>query len=376
MNEEIYRIHFSLSNDVMFTNDDGFMILSVTPNVERVLGYKPKELIGRTFQDLNILHPDDMGRAFDNAKNVLSGGASRHPIYRFITKEGKTKFGEVSGVPLIKKGSGTTLISVARDVTERIEKEQALLETLDRYRTHFSLTDDVMFSFDHKLRVNSVSPNVEKVLGYKPEDLIGKPAHKLGVLSPEYIDEALDEALHLLSGQTINSSIYEFITKDGKRKFGEFSSSPLKRDGRVVEVITVAREITHQIEHEKFLQESKATAQALLNACTDFMVLIDITGTIIHMNKEASGNLGRSVKELLGTCLFDHLPKEVANRRKIYFEQVISSGKPIHFKDENRGRLIHSSWFPVYNELGKVTRIAIHARDITELKQAFFKSKL
>jgi PAS domain-containing protein len=79
---------------------------------------------------------------------------------------------------------------------------------------------------------------------------------------------------------------------------------------------------------------------------------------------------------LLGTCIFDHLPKEVADRRKIYFEQVISSGNPIRFEDENRGRLINSSWFPIYNELGKVTRIAIHARDITELKQAFFKSKL
>jgi PAS domain S-box-containing protein len=376
MNEEIYRIHFSVSNDVMFTNDDEFRVLSVTPNVERVLGYKPKELIGRTFQEMDVLHPDDMGKAVDYAKHVLSGGLSRHLTYRFITKDGKSKFFEMSGVPLIKKGHGATLISVARDVTERIEKEQALLETLDRYRTHFSLTDDVMFSFDHQFRVKSVSPNVEKVLGYKPEDLIGKTFHEVGVLSPEYLDEALDNALHLLSGQTIHSSIYEFITKDGTRKFGEMSGSPLKRDGRVVEVISVAREITRQLDHEKFLQESKATVQALLNACTDFMVLIGITGTLIYMNKAASESLGRSVKELLGTCLFDHLPKEVANRRKIYCEQVISSGNPIHFEDENQGRLIHSSLFPVYNELGKVTRIAIHARDITELKQAFFKSKM
>ena len=53
---------------------------------------------------------------------------------------------------------------MARDVTERIEKEQALLEILDRYSTHFSLTDDVMFSFDHKVRVNSVSPNERRSL--------------------------------------------------------------------------------------------------------------------------------------------------------------------------------------------------------------------
>ena len=365
MNEEIYRIHFSLSNDVLFTSDKGFRILSITPNVERVLGYKPKELVGRTFQEMDVLHPDDIGRAYDEAKHVISGGATHHPTFRFITKDGKTKYGEMSGVPLIKKGHGTTLISVARDVTERVEKEQALIETLDRYSTHFSLTDDIMFSFDHKLRVKSISPNVEKVLGYKPEDIIGKPVPKLGVLSPGYIDEALDEGMHLLSGQTINSSIYEFITKDGKQIFGEVSSSPIIRDGRVVEVISVAREITHKLNHGKSLRETEATAQALLNACTDFMVLIDITGTIIYINKAAAQNLGRSVKELLGTCLFDYLPKEVVNRRKIYFEQVTSSGKPVRFKDDNRGRLVYSSLFPVYNELGKVIKIAIYARNIT-----------
>jgi PAS domain S-box-containing protein len=375
-NEEIYRIHFSLSNDVMFTSDEEHRLLSITPNVEKILGYKPNELIGRTFQEMEVLHPDDMGKAIDDTKNVLFGGVSRHPTYRFITKDRKTKFCDVSGVPLIKKGQGATLISVARDVTDRIEKEQALLETLDRFRTHFTLSDDVMFSFDHKLRIKSVSPNVERVFGYKPEDIIGKPGHKVGAVPPEYLNEALDEALHLLSGQTIHASIYEFITKDGKRKFGEVSSSYLKRDGQVVEGISVIRDITERIRKDKLLQESEETTHALVNACTDFMVLIDNTGTIIYINKAASEYLGKSFKELLGTCLFDYLPKEVADRRKIYFEQVISSGKPIRFEDENRGRLINSSWVPIYNEQGKVSRIAIHTRDITELKQAFFKGKM
>ena len=376
MNEEIYRIHFSLSTDVMFTIDEKFTILSVTPNMERILGYKPQELVGKTFLEVELLHSDDMGRALEDAKNIVSGGVSRHPIYRFITKDGRTKFGEVSGVPLIKEGQGTTVISVARDVTERIEYEKFLVDTLDRFRTHFSLSDDVMFYFDHMFQIKNVSPNVERILGYKPEDIIGKPVYKIGVLSPEYMDEALDEALHLLSGQTINSSIYEFIAKDGKRKFGEVSSSPILRDGRVVEVICVAREITHQIDNAKFVQQSRATAQALLNACTDFMALIDISGTILQMNKAASENLGRSVQELMGTCLLDHMPPEAANRRKIYFEQVINSGKAIQFEDENRGRLFHSSLFPVNDDLGKVTRIAIHARDITDLKQAFFKGRM
>ena len=64
--------------------------------MERILGYKPKELVGRTFQDLNILHPDDMGRAFDNAKTYFPEEQPSSDL-PFITKEGKTKFGEVSG---------------------------------------------------------------------------------------------------------------------------------------------------------------------------------------------------------------------------------------------------------------------------------------
>jgi hypothetical protein len=43
----------------------------------------------------------------------------------------------------------------------------------------------------------------------------------------------------------------------------------------------------------------------------------------------------------------------------------VSSGKPIHFSDRSLGRTIRSSLYPVYNETGKVTRIAIHARDVS-----------
>ncbi len=363
MSEEIYRIHFSLSNDVLFTSDEEFQMRSVTPNVERILGYTPGELVDRSIPEMNVLHPDDLEKAMDNAMNVLRGGKSRHPVFRFITKDGKIKFGEVSGVPLIKKGSGTMLISVAREVTDRIEQEQTLLEFLDRFRTHFSLTNDIMFTFNHKFMITSVSPNAQKASGYTPEELMARPMYELGLMAPEYMEEAHDNALHLLSGQTILSSIYELIVKDGSRRFTEISGSPLIRDGRVVEVVCVAREITHQLAHETSMQETRAISQALLNACTDFMALIDTEGKILHMNKAASVTLGKNGEELVGSCIFSHLPRDVAQRRRIYFDQVISTGRPVRFKDERENRLVHTSLYPVQNLHGKVTRVAIFSQD-------------
>lgn len=448
--EEMYRLHFSLANDVMFTYDQRFRMESISPNVERILGYKPEELVGRTFPELGILDPSDLEEAVDDALHVLAGGVIHASVYQFITSEGKKRIGEVSGVPHKRGDRVIGVISVARDITDRMlmgeelerhrdhledlvgqrteelrkvnerlqreiherllaeealkESEQryrtiyehtpdavlladietrhlimgnnqvrkafgygideipgltvmdlhpqeylpAVLDTYDRmsrseislaqdipvkrkdgsiyyadvrglpmnlggktylagvfrdiserrhaqeelkknrdhledlvrertaeittanevlrreveerrrverilrkneerYRLHFSLSDDVMFSWDNKLRITSVSPNVERILGYRPENLVGRQIHEINVLDPADMNEAMDNALHLLSGKKVYSSIYRFITKDGRVRFGELSEVPILRNGKVVEVVSVARDITDRI---------------------------------------------------------------------------------------------------------------------------------
>jgi len=294
---------------------------------------------------------------------MISGKMIQSSLYQFITKDGARIFGEVSGIPLKREGRVVSVISVARDITKHIEMEKALQESAEKYRIHFSLSNDVMFSYDNQFKVMSVSPNVERLLGYKPEELVERAFQDLNVLHPDYMDEAVDNAVHVLSGETIYSSIYEFITRDGTRKFGEVSGVPLKQEGRVVGVISVARDITDRIENSKILQEGEGTSQTLLNASPDVMILLDTSGTILALNEAAAERLGKNVKNLLGTCGFDHLPKNVARRRRIYFEQTISSDEPVRFKDENQGRLITSIMYPVHDAHGKVSKIAVYARE-------------
>ncbi|HQG31913.1 MAG TPA: PAS domain S-box protein [Deltaproteobacteria bacterium] len=102
--QEIYRFHFSYTRDVLYFYDNQFRIRSISPNVENILGYKPEELVGRSFQDLNLLDDGDLSKAVDNALTVLSGKTIMFSTYRFIAKDGTRLFGEVSGVPLIRDG--------------------------------------------------------------------------------------------------------------------------------------------------------------------------------------------------------------------------------------------------------------------------------
>jgi len=118
--EEKYRIYFSLSNDVMLSFDNHLCVVSVSPNVERLLGYTPEELIGSTLPELVVLDPKDQEEACDHALHVLSRGVSYSSIYQFISKDGVRKFGEVTGIPFVKEGRIVGFITVAKDITERV----------------------------------------------------------------------------------------------------------------------------------------------------------------------------------------------------------------------------------------------------------------
>jgi PAS domain S-box-containing protein len=266
----------------------------------------------------------------------------------------------MTGVPGMKDDDKTRDQLLAElDLARR-----TIAESEEKYRAYFSLSNDVMFHWDNQFRVTGVSPNVQRILGYRPEELVGRDFYELNVLDPADFGEALENAMHLLSGKKVYSSIFRFITKDGASKFGELSEVPIIRDGKVVEMICVAREITERIEILESLREREETAQALLNACTNSLILLDPSGTVLALNDAAARILGKTVKEIVRSPLADHVTREVIIRRKPYFDQVISSGKPVRFTDENQGRSFAISLFPAKDSQGKVIRIAVYEQEI------------
>jgi PAS domain S-box-containing protein len=160
---------------------------------------------------------------------------------------------------------------------ERKRVEEALWESEEKYRLHFENVSDVIYSIDPEFRVLSVSPSVERLLGYRPEELIGKPFRDLNLLAEEYLETAFSDAMRILAGERISSSVYEFIAKDGTRKFGEVSGAPLVRDGKVAALVSVARDITKRRQLETQLrqaQKMEAIGQLAAGIAHDFNNLL------------------------------------------------------------------------------------------------------
>ncbi|MCX5845671.1 MAG: PAS domain S-box protein, partial [Deltaproteobacteria bacterium] len=184
---------------------------------------------------------------------------------------------------------------------ERQQAEKTLHDFERRLRLVFEHSSDVIYTLDCDFRVTSVSPSVERYLGYRTEELVGKPFNDINVLAPESLEAAFKDALQTLAGGTVPTAEYVFIRKDGSRVIGEVSGSPLVEDGKIVGLISVARNITDRKRAEGALRDNETKLQAIFNAVGTGILIIDRdTQIIIEANQTAIEMTGLTKERIIG----------------------------------------------------------------------------
>jgi two-component system, cell cycle sensor histidine kinase and response regulator CckA len=121
--EEKYRDLVENINDVIYAIDRDGRLTYVSPVVESVMGYGAVELIGKHFFD--YVHHQDRERAkadFEKALKVASGPKE----YRFLNKEGQTRWCRVSSRPALEGGEKIGIQGVLADISQSKRLEEQL----------------------------------------------------------------------------------------------------------------------------------------------------------------------------------------------------------------------------------------------------------
>jgi PAS domain S-box-containing protein len=126
-------------------------------------------------KDLNIrdfLHPEHAQTAFEHLDLVYKDKGEFFGQYKIITRKGSEKWVEGLGTKVQFNGSSANIVNL-RDVTERKHAEEALRETVDKYRNIFENAVEGIFQSAPEGRFIDVNPALAQMMGFQsPEEMI------------------------------------------------------------------------------------------------------------------------------------------------------------------------------------------------------------
>ncbi|MHA2271193.1 MAG: PAS domain S-box protein [Candidatus Hodarchaeales archaeon] len=264
------------------------------------------------------------------------------------------------------------LQSVGRDITERKKAEEALKSREEQLAEAQRIAHLGSWEWDIKANTTVWSREMYRIFGVDPGSFATNSHNEfLKCVHPEDRELIDNEIERAISNQAPFNVEYRIIRPDGAIRFisdrGKIISD---EEGHAARMFGTSQDITARKQVEERLRENEETARAILNASTDSMLLLDTDGTIIATNEAQAKNLGKSLDELIGACVFDLFSPELAKSRKERLNEVIRSGKPIRYQDEREGRIYDAQIYPIVDTQGQTSRVAVFARDITERKHA------
>ena len=379
--------HFYLSM-VIYSIDTQFRFISVSSNMESFLGHKPEELIDRSFQDVNLLHPEDLDRAIGDTVRFLSGEKTDSSTYRFITKEGMEKFGEVRGIPFIHNGQVGGVICVAIDITERKQAEEALgpngAKYFDFAATIIETSPALFVAIDPEGKVIHLNEAMLKVLRYTLSEVVGEDY--LEKFIPEDDHEGFMESLNtMISSQKSSVCENRVLTKDGEPLFVQWQCKPVFReDGTLDFLFGIGIDITDRIRVETALKESEERYRLLADNARDVIWMRDLNFKSMYLSPSVQRLRGFSVEEARAQSFEEMLTPESHKKAMETFERerllehmgqrhdpgwCVTMELDLVCKD---GSYItaENTFNLVYNQKGKIIGIMGITRDITERKRA------
>ena len=330
------------------------------------LGAPAKDLFGKNieFTPFSIVFEDVFPELLDRFRRGLNGEEWHGELSRPVQET----FFFCRVTPTVSSEGAKGVSVLLENISDQKRDEVRIRESEERLRSIFKVSPVGIGVMVNRIFLE-VNDRFCQMTGYSPAGLVGKSARML------YTSEEAFENTGMLYTSQIRqsgtSSIEtQWVKKDGTVIDILLNLTPLDPATISGGITFTALDITTRKQAEQALRESESTARALLNAPTDTIILLDNRGVILDLNETAVLKLARKREDVIGILSDTVLPSDLAQERRRKISEVLTTKKPVRFTDEHLGTWFDNVAYPILDTRGNVGRLAIFARDITDLKRA------
>ena len=274
---------------------DDFVIKDFNRAGERIDTLRREDVIGRRVTE--VFPGIESFGLLDAFRKAWRTGEPQHLPAALYRDERIAGWREVNAYKL---PSGE-VVSLFEDVTDRIEAENSLQESEERFRSIAESANDAIVSIDGAGTVVSWNRAAERIFGYAATEALGKP---LGTIIPARYRTAHGEGLERMTiggeahviGKTVEM---EGLTKCGREIPIELSLSMWTLDEQRF-FTGIIRDITERKRAEKALRDSEARLRSIIEAQSIGIVIVDENREIRFANRAAEIVFGYRATDLIG----------------------------------------------------------------------------
>ena len=237
------------SADGISVTDESEAIVYISPAIEKILGYRPEEVVGRTRFD--FVHPEDR----ESIRNIP--GASYHTSVRarFKHKQGTWRILEVTRTNLLADPDVRGIISNFRDVTGPVLAEEEVRRSEERFRKTFrSSPAAITISTLKEGRYLDANYAFFRLVGREEADVIGRTSREIGFWAAEDDREQMLRQLREVRHATLAN--VRVKTSSGEIREATIDAQLIELDSEPC-VLAISQDITEIKKMEAQLRQSQ-----------------------------------------------------------------------------------------------------------------------
>jgi len=264
---------------------------------------------------------------------------------------------------------------VQRDISDRKKTEAALKESEERFRQLAENIESVFWMVNvQPQEIIYISPGYEKIWGRSCTDLYAYRRFFAESLHPEDCDRVIATLTKPIESE--NEIEYRIVRPDGEIRWIRDRAFPIRNQaGQVYRIVGIAEDISEGKQAEKAIRESEERFRQLAENIQDSFWLLSAEFTdLLYLSPAYEQIWGRSREELYAEPLKllewvhpedRHLLQEAMTR---VLQGESTSTEYRIFRPDGTIRWVCDRAFPIYDESGKIYRIAGIGEDISDRK--------